>query len=71
LVKLGLRRVKIGVSWSKMNKMGAPHPGILPAVELSGLVGFVGQVIHDRQRIVVCLCKKVVHRDKFLSSACR
>ena len=26
----------------KVNKMGAPHPRILPAVELSGLVGLVG-----------------------------
>ncbi|XP_068492230.1 uncharacterized protein [Phaseolus vulgaris] len=26
----------------KMNKMGAPHLGILPAVEFSGLVGLVG-----------------------------
>jgi len=25
-----------------MNKMGAPHPGILPVVELLGLVRLVG-----------------------------
>ena len=25
----------------KMNKMGVPHPRILPAVELSGLAGLV------------------------------
>ena len=58
----------------KMSKMGALHPRILPAVELSGLAALVGasyDTIDKRQKTVVCLFRKVAPRDKFISSACR
>ena len=37
-----------------MNKMGAPHPRILPAVELSGLVGLVGASYDTIDKGLLC-----------------
>ena len=41
----------------KMNKMGAPHPQILPVVELTGLVELVGANYDTIDKGLLCTYK--------------
>ena len=47
----------------KMNKMGAPHPRILPAVELSGLVGLVGASYDTIDKGLLCAFEERWHPE--------
>ena len=47
----------------KMNKMGAPHPRILPIVELSGLTGLVGASYETVDKGLLCAFVERWHEE--------
>ena len=46
-----------------MNKMGAPHPRILPIVELSGLTGLVGASYETVDKGLLCAFVERWHEE--------